>query len=81
MNNKNNDIEKQIIEVLDAIRPYLNSDGGDVEFVKYEDTVVYIKLMGACQGCPHRNSTIQNGILEALQEAIPSITDVKQYEE
>ena len=53
MENKRNNEEilKEIMKVLDKIRPYLNSEGGDLEFVKFEDGIVYVKMMGACQDC------------------------------
>ena len=40
--------KEKIIDVIDKIRPFLINDGGDIEFVKYEDNIVYIKMMGAC---------------------------------
>jgi Fe-S cluster biogenesis protein NfuA len=51
-------MEEKIKKVLDSIRPYLNDDGGDIEFIKYEDGYVYVKLLGGCSNCPHRNETI-----------------------
>ena len=59
-------MEDKIIEVINEIKPYLNSDGGDIEFVKYEDNVVYIKFFGACSGCAHRNETYQKEYLLTL---------------
>ena len=38
----------EIKKVLDKIRPYLNSEGGDLEFIKFEDGIVYVKMLGAC---------------------------------
>ena len=73
-------VEEQIIEVLDGLRPYLNSDGGDIEFLEYQDGVVFVKLIGACGHCPHKNETMQNGILASLKDAIPEITDVINVE-
>lgn len=71
-------MEKKIIDVINELKPYLNSDGGDIEYVKCEDNIVYIKLHGACSGCQHRNDTIKNVVLTMLQESIPQITDVKE---
>ena len=73
-------VEEQIIEVLDGLRPYLNSDGGDIEFLEYQDGVVFVKLIGACGHCPHKNETMQHGILASLKDAIPEITDVINVE-
>lgn len=69
-------IEEKIEKVLNSIRPYLNSDGGDIEFIKYQDKIVYVKLLGGCAGCPHRNATINNGIFEALKNEIPEVENV-----
>ena len=68
--------EKKIIEVLDMIRPYLISDGGDVEFIKYENNIVYVKLVGACAGCAMANVTLKDGIEAALKDAMPEIVEV-----
>lgn len=73
-------MEEKINYVLDNLRPYLNSDGGDVEFIKYEDGIVFVKLTGACGSCPHRNETIKGGILQSLQSEIPEIKDVINVE-
>ncbi len=74
MNKK--EIENKIMEVLDTIRPYLNADGGNLEFIEYEDGYVYIKLLGLCAGCNFADETIQNGIFETLKQQIPEIKGV-----
>jgi len=74
------DINVQIEEVLEKLRPYLNSDGGDIEFIKFEDGVVFVKLLGACGNCPHRNDTIKGGVLAALKDEIPEVTDIINVE-
>lgn len=61
-------MEEKIIKTIDELRPYLNSDGGDIEFIKYSNNYVYIKLLGGCAHCAHRNETIKYGILEAIKE-------------
>lgn len=66
----------KIKELLDTIRPYLNMDGGDVEFIKYKDNIVYVKLTGACQACLFSDDTIKNGLYETLKEEIPEIEGV-----
>ena len=43
--------EEKIISIIDELRPFLINDGGNIEFVKYEDNIVYIKMMGACSNC------------------------------
>ena len=67
---------KKIETVLDTIRPYLNMDGGDIIFVKYEDGCVYVKLTGACHGCLYSEDTIHGYIEETLKAEIPEILEV-----
>ena len=69
-------MEETIKKVLEEIRPYLNSDGGDVEFIKYEEDYVYIKLLGACHQCEFRNTTIKNGIYDTLKKEIPNLKGI-----
>ena len=74
------DIEKKIITVLDKIRPYLQNDGGNVDFVKYENCVAYVKLIGACSNCPLADHTLESGIETALINEIPEIIKVVNVE-
>ena len=69
-------IEEQIKEMIENIRPYLNMDGGDIEYVKYEDNYVYIKLTGACTICLGQDSTINDGLLTMFQSEIPEIKGI-----
>ena len=55
---------------LEEIRPYLNMDGGDVEFIKYMDKIVYVKLTGACAACLFTDDTIKNGLYETIKEEL-----------
>lgn len=72
--------QEKIIEIISQLRPYLNSDGGDIEFIKYEDNYVYIKLYGACAACQFRDYTIQDNILEAIKEQVPSVKGIINVE-
>ena len=72
----NEEIENKIKELIDSVKPYLNADGGDVEFVKYEDNYVYIKLLGMCQGCAFADQTIENGIFESIKKEIPEVKGI-----
>ena len=70
-------VEKKVREVLDTqIRPAVQMDGGDIEFVKYEDGIVYVTLQGACRGCPGARMTLKMGVERRLREAIPEISEV-----
>ena len=68
--------EKKIIDIIEELRPFLINDGGDIEFVKLEDNIVYIKLLGACSNCSLIDYTIKNGIEAAIKEEIPEIEAV-----
>lgn len=68
--------EKKIIEILDKLRPFLINDGGNVEFVKYENNIVYIKMMGACSNCQMLDLTLKDGIEAAIQEEVPEVIEV-----
>jgi len=70
------EIENKINKVLDKIRPYIKNDGGDVQFVRYENGVVYVKLLGACSDCPLADHTLENGIEMALVNEIPEVVKV-----
>ena len=66
----NDDIKKKVTELLEQLRVHLQNDGGDLELVKIEDWNVYLKLKGACGGCPHAQMTLKNGIEAILREQI-----------
>ena len=70
-------IEKQVIEVLNRVRPYLQRDGGDVKYMKYEDGIVYVEMLGACVGCSALDSTLKDGIEAILLEGVPGIIGVE----
>lgn len=69
-------IEERIKEVIDNLRPYLISDGGNIDFVKYEDNIVYVKLKGACANCSLVDLTLSDGIECVLKDEIPEIKGV-----
>lgn len=69
--------ETKILALLDKIRPYLVSDGGNVEYVKFEDGIVYIRLLGACDGCPLLDVTLKDGIEELIVSEIDEVKEVK----
>jgi len=71
---------KKIDTVLDQIRPNIQMDGGDIELVNVENGIVYIKLHGACVGCPASIFTLKLGIEEALKEQISEVIEVIQVD-
>jgi Fe-S cluster biogenesis protein NfuA len=68
--------EKKIKEIIDKLRPFLINDGGNIEFVKYENGIVYIKMLGACANCHLIDYTLKDGIEAAIQEEVPEVTEV-----
>lgn len=73
------DIRTQIEGALDSIRPALQLDGGDVEFVDFDDDqgVVQVRLVGACGACPISSTTMKYGIERRLKDAVPQVTQVQ----
>ncbi len=78
MEENRTELEKKVKNVLEQIRPYLQSDGGDVDFVELtDDNVVNIRLTGMCGGCPHSQITLKQGIEAAMVRALPEIRSVE----
>ncbi len=65
-------------KVLDELRPYLMSDGGNVELVDIDGPIVKLRLQGACGSCPSSTMTLRMGIERKLRESIPEIAEVEQ---
>lgn len=68
--------EEKIIGIIDKLRPYLVSEGGNIEFVKYEDSIVYIRMMGACANCQMLDYTLKDGIEAAIMNEVPEVIEV-----
>ena len=68
--------EDRINEIIDQLRPFLNNDGGNIEFIKYEDNIVYVRMTGACSNCHMLDITLKDGIEAALKEEVPEIKEV-----
>jgi Fe-S cluster biogenesis protein NfuA len=78
MNQNKENITKKIQNVIAQIRPYLQQDGGDIEFIEYtDDNVVNVKLLGACGSCPYSTMTLKNGVESAMKKAIPEVKSVE----
>lgn len=73
---KEKQVESKVIEIIDELRPFLIYEGGNIEFVKYENDIVYIKMLGACSNCHMLDLTLKDGIEATLKEEIPSIKEV-----
>ncbi len=74
----NADLNERVAFVIDRIRPAVQEDGGDIEFVEITtDGVVRIKMHGACVGCPSSNMTLRIGIERNLKDRVPEVTSVE----
>jgi Fe-S cluster biogenesis protein NfuA len=73
-------VGESLTSVLDKIRPYLENDGGNVEFRKFENGVVYVSLIGACSNCPMASLTLKEGIENALISEVPEVIKVVNEE-
>lgn len=71
-----NSVEEKIIDVINKLKPFLNSDGGDIEFVKYEDGIVYIRMIGACAHCELIDVTLSEGVEYAIKEVVPEVKSI-----
>ncbi len=70
------ELNDKVIRALDLVRPALIKDGGDIELIEVKDKKVYVKLTGACQGCPSSKSTLQRAVLTAMKKEAPEIEEV-----
>ncbi len=74
-------IETRIIAVIDKLRPFLVSDGGNIEFVKFEDGICYVRLLGHCQGCPMMEVTLKDGIELAITSEVEEVIEVRNIDD
>ncbi|CAD7935553.1 unnamed protein product [Amoebophrya sp. A120] len=72
--------EQELLQLLEErVQPFVQQDGGDVEYVKTENDVVYLRMMGACSGCPKSGITLNIQIKQLIQHYFPHIQDVAEY--
>ena len=70
-------VEREVREALEDVRPHLQADGGDLEFVGIENGVVKVRLKGTCAGCPMSQMTLKWGVENYLKKKIPGIKAVE----
>ena len=70
-------MEEKIKDAIAQIRPFLQRDGGDIEFVEYVDNIVKVRLQGHCAGCPGARMTLKGVVERILQESYPEIEAVE----
>jgi Fe-S cluster biogenesis protein NfuA len=70
-------IKERVMTALERVRPYLQSDGGDIDLIDVtEDMTVKVKLTGACHGCPYSMQTLKAGVEQAIMKEVPEIKRV-----
>lgn len=73
----NSTIKERVLKALERVRPYLQSDGGDISLIEItDDNTVKVKLQGACHGCPFSVQTLKAGVEQALMQEVPEIKEV-----
>ncbi|MEK9612585.1 MAG: NifU family protein [Flavobacteriaceae bacterium] len=71
------EVKSKVLEALDEIRPFLNSDGGDISLVSIEDDKhVKVQLHGACVGCSVNQMTLKSGVEMTIKKYLPQIETV-----
>ena len=68
-------------KTIEKVRPYIQADGGDVEFVRLEDDIVYVRVHGACVGCMALNDTLKDGVEALILDEVEGIKEVRLAEE
>ena len=69
-------MEEKIKSLIDDLKIYINMDGGDIEFIKYEDNILYVRLTGACADCLIQDQTLNVNLLNAIKEEIPEVKEI-----
>lgn len=71
------DLMERVQKALDNIRPYLETDGGDVRITEIRNNVVKLELLGACGNCPMSSMTLKAGVEESIKRSVPEIVAVE----
>lgn len=73
----NDTVYERVAKSLDRVRPYLQSDGGDIDLLEVsDDMIVTVRLTGACQGCPYSLQTLKAGVEQVIMQDVPEIRSV-----
>lgn len=71
-------VAMRALQVLEGLRPYITSHGGDVELVRIEHGIAYVRLLGACQGCGSQTATLRDMVAEGLLQHVPELQEVRE---
>jgi Fe-S cluster biogenesis protein NfuA len=80
VDNMSETIEDKVKKALEQVRPQLQADGGDLEYVGFDNGIVKVKMKGACSGCPMSTMTLQWGVENFLKKRIPEVSKVKSVQ-
>jgi len=70
-------LNQKVQNIIEQVRPYLQADGGDINFIEVtDDNIVNVELTGACGACPFSTMTLKNGVEATLKKVIPEIKEV-----
>jgi Fe-S cluster biogenesis protein NfuA len=74
-------MKEKVQKAIEELKPHLQADGGDVEFIDVtEDGVVKVRLLGACVGCPMRQMTLTHGITRFIKKKVPEVKEVQSVD-
>ena len=77
MTEENKTLEQRVIDAIQDVRPSLQADGGDIQFISLtDDGVVHVELQGACHGCPMAQLTLTQGVEVHLKSVVPEVAAV-----
>ena len=70
-------IEQKIEQTLEEIRPFIATHLGDIQFIKFENNVCYVRMLGTCSGCPLSQVTLKGGVEEIMKASVPEVQSVE----
>lgn len=70
-------ITEKIKKALEEVRPFIARHLGDIEFVRFEDHIAYVRMLGTCHGCPLSQITLKQGVEEILKASVPEVRSVE----
>lgn len=70
-------IEQKIEQTLEEIRPFVAQHLGDIQFVKFENKICYVRMLGTCSGCPLSQVTLKQGVEEIMKASVPEVESVE----
>jgi Fe-S cluster biogenesis protein NfuA len=76
-NERREEMREQVEKALEKIRPALQADGGDVELIDVAESIVKVRLKGACGGCPMSQLTLTRGVEQTIKRAVPEVKRVE----